>query len=116
MTEATPRPKLSAVFKSFAEEFWYADGYIAIIKDGDENAELAILGHLADKLAGDMVQAFNAYDALLAALRAVEWLAGGEINLDLFACPSCNRAYRNSHAADCQLAAAIAIATKDVPA
>jgi hypothetical protein len=47
------------------------------------------------------------YDALVAALKAVEWVTDHELPKSIPWCPCCHNSDYRGHAPDCQLAAAI---------
>ena len=64
----------------------------------------------AHDYAAFIVRAVNSHSALLAALRAVEWVPESPDSDQYMACPMCGKLQKldgNSHAPDCQLAKAL---------
>lgn len=68
-------------------------------------------GHLGADAVPIILRAVNAHDALLSALKAVEWVdLGPPTGYDVHACPACWGQRSTGHYEDCPLAAALAAA------
>lgn len=106
--EATPRP-----WKVIGKADLMIKGHVCGTGDDQDGNSYFVQGddypegtQTAKADAELIVRAVNAYEPMLAALRAVEWTHG----LYRDTCPSCLLLRKHGHKLDCQLAAAIALA------
>ena len=103
MTEATPRP-----WRVIGKDDLMLKGHVCGTGDDQDGNSYFVQGddypqgtQTAKADAELIVQAVNAHDSLMAALRAVEWIGEGG------SCPRCFRYMSNRHLPACQLAAAL---------
>jgi hypothetical protein len=110
MNEHTPTPWRAVIYGNSEWEVWGGDLLVADVTTPEDPLQPEV----AEANAAFIVRAVNSHEALVAALKSVEWVWFDNDNKWRRLCPHCKRWDGDGHAPDCQLDTALRAAEGEI--